>query len=167
MILLNHSVRIWDNYINLPQSLSSPVKFRNQSDINAWGHMIWWPWIVNFHGGEKKWPWHNPRYYYGHLHSGIGNVPTSWPEWRGFKPGGGRRIFKDGKIQGTSPPGGISSSLTRVVDLLHVKEPQVPMGPLSKIYRHFPSNSSGRWWCAFYLSALDRKGLEFGTTVLW
>jgi hypothetical protein len=30
-----------------------------------------------------------------------GNVPTSWPEWRGFNPGGGRRIFQDGKIQGT------------------------------------------------------------------
>jgi hypothetical protein len=30
-----------------------------------------------------------------------GNVPTSWSEWRGFKPGGGRRIFKDGKIEGT------------------------------------------------------------------
>jgi hypothetical protein len=34
-----------------------------------------------------------------------GNVPTSWPEWRGFKPGGGRRIFKDGKIQGTESSG--------------------------------------------------------------
>jgi hypothetical protein len=44
-----------------------------------------------------------------------GNVPTSWLERRGFKPGGGRRIFKDEKIQGTSPPGGTLSCLTRVV----------------------------------------------------
>jgi hypothetical protein len=28
--------------------------------------------------------------------------------------------------------------LTRVVDLLYVKEPQAPRGPLSKIYRPFP-----------------------------
>jgi hypothetical protein len=62
-----------------------------------------------------------------------GNVPTSWPEWRWFKPGWGCRIFKDGKIQGTSPLGGTLSCLTRVVDLLHVKEPQVPRGLLSKI----------------------------------
>jgi hypothetical protein len=47
------------------------------------------------------------------------------------------RIFKDGKIQGTSPPGGTSSCLTRVVNLLHVKEPQSPRGPLSKIICHF------------------------------
>jgi hypothetical protein len=71
------------------------------------------------------------------------NVPTSWPEWR--------RIFKDGKIQGTSPPWGTLSRLTRVVDLLHVKEPQAPRGPLSKITGHLPSkyivsNSSGRWF---------------------
>jgi hypothetical protein len=73
-----------------------------------------------------------------------GNIPTSWP-------GGGRRIFKEGKIQGTSPPGGTLSRLTRVVYLLHVKEPQAPRGPLSKITSHFPSkyivsNSSGRWF---------------------
>jgi hypothetical protein len=77
-----------------------------------------------------------------------GKVPTSWPEWRGFKPGGGRRIFKDGKIQGTSPPGGILSRLTCVVDLLHVKEPQAPKGPLSKIADisrpHIVVNSSAR-----------------------
>jgi hypothetical protein len=30
------------------------------------------------------------------------------------------------------------SRLTRVVDLLHVKEPQAPRGPLSKINRPFP-----------------------------
>jgi hypothetical protein len=41
--------------------------------------------------------------------------------------------------------------LTRVVYLLHVKEPQAPRGPLSKITGHFPSqytvsNSSGRWF---------------------
>jgi hypothetical protein len=69
-----------------------------------------------------------------------GNVPTSWPEWRGFKLDGGRR---------TSPPGGTLSRLTRVVDLLHVKEPHVPRGPLSKNWGHFPSkyivvNSSAR-----------------------
>jgi hypothetical protein len=54
-------------------------------------------------------------------------------ERRGFKPGGGRRIFKDGKIQGTNPPGGTLSCLTRVV-----KEPQAPRGPLSKIIGHRP-----------------------------
>jgi hypothetical protein len=31
-------------------------------------------------------------------------------------------------IQGTSPPGGTLSCLTRVVNLLHVKEPQAPRG---------------------------------------
>jgi hypothetical protein len=67
-----------------------------------------------------------------------------WLEWRGFKPGGGRRIFKDGQIQGTSPLGGILSSMTRVVNLLHVKEPQAPRGPLSKIIGHFPSKGFGR-----------------------
>jgi hypothetical protein len=71
-----------------------------------------------------------------------GNVPTSWLEWRGFKPGGGRRIFKNGKIQETSPPGGTLSCLTRVVNLLHFKEPQAPRGPLSKIIGHFPSKVS-------------------------
>jgi hypothetical protein len=62
--------------------------------------------------------------------------------FRGFKPGGGHRIFKDGKIQGTSPPGGTLSSLSRVVSLLHVKEPQAPRGPLNKIIGHFPSKVS-------------------------
>jgi hypothetical protein len=42
-----------------------------------------------------------------------------------------RRNFKDGKIQGTSPAGGTLGCLTRVVNLLHVKEPQAPRGPLS------------------------------------
>jgi hypothetical protein len=65
-------------------------------------------------------------------------------ERRGFKPGGGRRIFQDGKIQGTSPPGGTLSCLTRVINLLHVKEPQAPREPLSKIVGHFPSKSFGR-----------------------
>jgi hypothetical protein len=59
--------------------------------------------------------------------------------------------FKDRKIQGTSHPGGTSSRLTRVVYLLHVKEPQAPRGPLSKITGHYPSkyivsNSSDRWF---------------------
>jgi hypothetical protein len=48
------------------------------------------------------------------------------------------------KIQGTSPPGGTLSCLTRVINLLHVKEPQAPRGPLSKIIGHFPSKSFGR-----------------------
>jgi hypothetical protein len=55
------------------------------------------------------------------------------------EPDGGRRIFKDGKIQGTSPPGGTLSRLTRVIDLLHVKEPHAPRGPLSKTADIFPS----------------------------
>jgi hypothetical protein len=32
--------------------------------------------------------------------------------------------------------------LTRVVYLLHVKEPQAPRGPVSKIIGHFPSKVS-------------------------
>jgi hypothetical protein len=56
----------------------------------------------------------------------------------------GHQIFKDGKIQGTSPPGGTLSCLTREVNLLHVKEPQAPRGPLSKIIGHFPSKSFGK-----------------------
>jgi hypothetical protein len=48
----------------------------------------------------------------------------------------------DGKIQGTSPPGGTLSCLTCVVNLLHVKEPQDPRGPLSKIIGHLPSKVS-------------------------
>jgi hypothetical protein len=54
----------------------------------------------------------------------------------------GRRIFKDGKIQETSPPGGTLNCLTRVVNLLHVKEPQAPRGTLTKIIGHFPSKVS-------------------------
>jgi hypothetical protein len=34
-----------------------------------------------------------------------GIVPTSWLERRGFKPSGGRRIFKDGKTQGNKSSG--------------------------------------------------------------
>jgi hypothetical protein len=37
------------------------------------------------------------------------------------------------------PPGGTLSCLTRVINLLHVKEPQAPRGPLSNIIGHFPS----------------------------
>jgi hypothetical protein len=55
-----------------------------------------------------------------------------------------RRIFKDGKIQGKNPPGGTLSCSTRVVNLLHVKEPQAPRGPLRKNYRPFPVQSFGR-----------------------
>jgi hypothetical protein len=61
-------------------------------------------------------------------------------------------MFKDGTIQGTSPPGGTLSRLTRVVHLLHVKEPQAPRGPLSKIIGHtfqflrqMVPPFSGRW----------------------
>jgi hypothetical protein len=43
-------------------------------------------------------------------------------------PGGGRRIFQDGKIREQSPSEGTLSCLTRVINLLHVKEPQVPKG---------------------------------------
>jgi hypothetical protein len=63
-------------------------------------------------------------------------------ERRGFKPGGGRRIFKGGIILGTSPPGGTLSCFTSVVNLLHVKEHQAARGPLSKIIGHFPSKVS-------------------------
>jgi hypothetical protein len=39
------------------------------------------------------------------------------------------------QIQGTSPPGGTLSCLTRVVDSLHVKEPQASEQNLSAISR--------------------------------
>jgi hypothetical protein len=52
-------------------------------------------------------------------------------------------VFKDGKFQGTSPPGGTLSCLTRVVNLLHVKEPQTPRGPQQN-YRPFAAQSFGR-----------------------
>jgi hypothetical protein len=42
---------------------------------------------------EKRPPWSR------------GNVPTSWPEWRGFKPGGGRQIFKGRKNSGNKSSG--------------------------------------------------------------
>ncbi|PNF18999.1 hypothetical protein B7P43_G12394 [Cryptotermes secundus] len=42
--------------------------------------------------------------------------------------GGGRRIFKGGKIQGTSPPGGTLNRVSRVVTLRHVKEPHISKG---------------------------------------
>jgi hypothetical protein len=74
--------------------------------------------------------------------SGLRSLGVAFPAHDWFKPGGGRRIFKDGKIQGTSPLGGTLSCLTRVVDLLHVKEPQTPRVPLSKIIGHFPSKQS-------------------------
>jgi hypothetical protein len=48
----------------------------------------------------------------------------------------------DEKIQRTSPPGGTLSCLTRVVYLLHVKGPQAPRGPMSKIIGQFPSKQS-------------------------
>jgi hypothetical protein len=45
---------------------------------------------------------------------------------------------RQGKIQGTSPPGGTLSRLTRVVNLLHVKEPQAPRGASEQNYQPFP-----------------------------
>jgi hypothetical protein len=51
----------------------------------------------------------------------------------------------DSSDAGSNPAeGGTLSCLTRVVNLLHVKEPQVPRRPLSKIIGHFPSKSFGR-----------------------
>jgi hypothetical protein len=70
-----------------------------------------------------------------------------------------RRSSKDG--QGTSPPWGTLSCLTRVVDLLHVKEPQAPRGPLSKIYRPFPVQK--KWvgtlrWADHSFIGMNRSG---------
>jgi hypothetical protein len=47
-------------------------------------------------------------------------------------------MFQDGKIREQSPSEGTSSCLTRVVDLLHVKEPQVPKGNRWEKLRTFP-----------------------------
>jgi hypothetical protein len=72
-----------------------------------------------------------------------GNVPTSWPEWRGFKPG---EFLRTEKFRERSPPGGTLSRLTRVVDLLQVKEPHVPKGNRwAKLVRIFTVQRS--WPC--------------------
>jgi hypothetical protein len=97
--------------------------------------------------------------------------PPHDPSDAGSNPAEVVEFLRTEKFRERSPPGGTFSRLTRVVDLLHVKEPQPPRGPLSKIADisrpSRASNSSGRWWCTFYLSALDRKGLVLRTTVLW
>jgi hypothetical protein len=66
-----------------------------------------------------------------HAHTLVSTVMSSieWSpftphdsRYAGSKPGGGSGTFKGGKIQGTSPPGGTLSCVSRVVDLRHVKE---------------------------------------------
>jgi hypothetical protein len=47
-------------------------------------------------------------------------------------------------MQGTSPPGWTLSCLTRIVNLLHVKEPQAPRGASEQNYRPFPVQIFGR-----------------------
>jgi hypothetical protein len=106
------------------------------------------------------------------IQSGLRGLGVTFPPHDpGSNPAEVVEFLRTEKFRERSPPGGTLSRLNRVVDLLHVKEPQAPEGPLGKL-SVFPvqsraSNSSGRWWCAFYLSALHRKGLEFCTTVLW
>jgi hypothetical protein len=69
-----------------------------------------------------------------------GNVPTSWSEWRGFKPGGGRRNFKDGKIQGTKSFGRDFKPFDPCSRYTARKRTPSPRrGPLGQIYPHFPS----------------------------
>jgi hypothetical protein len=93
--------------------------------------------------------------------------PPHDPSDAGSNPVEVVEFLRTEKFGERSPPGGTLSRLTRVVDLLNVKEPHVLRGPLSKIADisrpSRASNSSGRWWCALYSSALDRKGLEFGS----
>jgi hypothetical protein len=65
-------------------------------------------------------------------------VPTQRPPWSrgdaGSNPAEGVEFLRTEKFRERSPPGGGTlSRLTRVVDLLHVKEPHVPREPMSKI----------------------------------
>jgi hypothetical protein len=75
--------------------------------------------------------------------SGLRSLEVAFPPHDSSDAGSNPAEFV-GKIQGTSPPGGTLSCLTRVVNLLHVNEPQAPRGPVSKIIGHFPSKSFGR-----------------------
>jgi hypothetical protein len=82
--------------------------------------------------------------------SGLRSLGVKFPPHdssdAGSNPAEVVEFLRTEKFREQSPPGGTLSSVTRVVDLLHVKNPQAPRGPLSKINRPFPvqvaSNSS-------------------------
>jgi hypothetical protein len=56
--------------------------------------------------------------------------PPHDPSDEGSNPAEVVQFLRTEKFSERSPPGGTLSRLTRVVDLLHIKEPHVPRGPL-------------------------------------
>jgi Pyruvate/2-oxoacid:ferredoxin oxidoreductase delta subunit len=79
-------------------------------------------------------------------HSGLHSLEIEFPPHdssdAGSNPAEVIEFLRTEKFREQSPPGGTLSCLTHVVNLLHVKEPQAPRGPLSKIIGHFPSKVS-------------------------
>jgi hypothetical protein len=86
---------------------------------------------------------------------GLRGLEITFPP---HEPSDAGSIPADGKIREQSPSEGTLSCLTRVGDLLHVKEPQVPKGNRWTKLRTFPSKKltmsppeglvplfSGRW----------------------
>jgi hypothetical protein len=75
--------------------------------------------------------------------SGLRSVGVTFPPHdssdAGSNPAEGVVFLRAEKFREQVLREGTLSCLTRVVDLLHVKEPQAPRGPLSKIIGHFPS----------------------------
>jgi hypothetical protein len=76
--------------------------------------------------------------------------PPHDPSDAGSNPAEVVEFLRTEKFREQSPPGWTLSRLTRVVDLLHVKEPQAPEGEHWAKLSVFPvqsraSNSSGRW----------------------
>jgi hypothetical protein len=78
--------------------------------------------------------------------SGLRSLGVTFPPHdssdAGSNPAEFVEFLRTEKFREQSPPGGTLSRLTRVVNLLHVKELQAPRGPLSKIIGHFTSNVS-------------------------
>jgi hypothetical protein len=69
--------------------------------------------------------------------SGLRGLEVTFPHHdpsdAGSNPAEVVEFLRTEKFRERSPPGGTLSRLTRVVDLLHIKVPQVLKGPLSKI----------------------------------
>jgi hypothetical protein len=64
------------------------------------------------------------------LHGLEVTFPPHDPSDAGSNPAEVVEFLRTEKFRERSPPGGTVSRLTRVVDLLHVKEPHAPRGPL-------------------------------------
>jgi hypothetical protein len=93
------------------------------------------------------------------LGSGLRGLEVTFPPHdpsdAGSNPAEIVEFLRTEKFREQSPSEGTLSRLTRVVDLLHVKETQAPEGDHWAKFTHISrpsraSNSSGRWWCAFY-----------------